>query len=367
MQEQNVPQITPEMLEQNPVLALFLVFVTLVILVAGTGSLSSWGWILFRWASGGSVLPLQRPWKPRLWSLLDVLFIATLIAFLQITLTRITYQVLGVERGDDPPLEAMAAGGLASLLGVLLGAVWITFRYRQPLSHLGFGALPWQGLLGGIVTGLAALPVVYLMMMVVNLTFSSEYEHPLIDSAAESGTLTGYFMGVFAAVIAAPIFEEFGFRVILQGWLQSLPFKSLWQSLWGGGPQSAVARPQGNTAEQTLENFPADVIFKDDPVLAVNPYGSPSIVLEPPMIQTAAEQEDCIPPIWPSVVVGILFGLAHYQYGLSFLPLSVLGILLGLVYRQTHSVWPCILIHMMLNGFSMMMLGLIILMKQATG
>ena len=76
---------------------------------------------------------------------------------------------------------------------------------------------------------------------------------------------------------------------------------------------------------------------------------------------------DLVPPVWPSVVTGILFGLAHWGYGLSFIPLIVLGIVLGLVYRATHSIWPCILIHAMLNGTSMLALGATILIQRATG
>jgi membrane protease YdiL (CAAX protease family) len=75
--------------------------------------------------------------------------------------------------------------------------------------------------------------------------------------------------------------------------------------------------------------------------------------------------QQLIPPWWPAVVTGILFGLAHISYGMSFIPLSFLGILLGFVYRQTHSIWPCILIHMMLNTLSMLMLGVLILVQQS--
>lgn len=385
MQQEDIPEITPELLQQNPVLALFLVFFAGVFFLVSAGSLVSWGWILYRWASGLSVLPLELPWKPRVWSLADVVIIGFLVGFLQVLLTSVTYQLLGVQRGEEPPMEAMAAGGLASLLAVLLGAGWIVARYRQTISHIGFGPIPWRLMVGGLVVGLAALPVVYLMMMVVNLLFSSEYEHPLIDSAVESGSMTGYFMGVFAAVIAAPIVEEFGFRVILQGWLQSVPFKPLGQTLMGTTPSvaegSQVKGDDGEVDISQREAFPSndstgkssssgDKQFPPDQdgfLSAYQPPNAAGVSVDPPRIQETVNQDNCVPPIWPSVVVGILFGLAHYQYGLSFLPLSALGILLGLVYRQTHSVWPCILIHMMLNGFSMMSLGLVILIKQATG
>ena len=72
-----------------------------------------------------------------------------------------------------------------------------------------------------------------------------------------------------------------------------------------------------------------------------------------------------VPPLWPSLVTGTLFGLAHFGYGLSFIPLIVLGILLGLLYRATHSIWPSLVVHVMLNGSSMTALGVAILIEQA--
>ena len=64
-------------------------------------------------------------------------------------------------------------------------------------------------------------------------------------------------------------------------------------------------------------------------------------------------------------MTGILFGLAHWGYGLSFIPLIVLGIVLGMLYRATHSIWPCFLVHFALNSTSMLGLGLSILLERA--
>jgi hypothetical protein len=125
---------------------------------------------------------------------------------------------------------------------------------------------------------------------------------------------------------------------------------------------SATAVGGGSLAENTERVEPE----KD---LMVQEYFAPSSADSADgssTVNSSKTDQRSIPPIWPSVITGILFGLMHIGYGMSFIPLSALGVFLGLIYRQTHSVWPCIIIHMMLNGFSMLMLAQLILLKNAT-
>jgi membrane protease YdiL (CAAX protease family) len=227
------PEITPEMLQQNPVLLYYLLFVGMVIMAMGIGSLASWAWIFYSRANGKSILPMRRPWTPGYWSLLDMAVIATSVIVLQVVLAQMAMQFLDITRDGEISLEAAAAGGLASVFGVGFSVLWIMARYRQSPGHVGFDLLSPKRLGQGVVLGLAALPVVYILMMVVSLVSKTDYEHPLITSATQSGTLSSYLMGFFAAAIAAPIVEEFLFRVILQGWLQALPFKSISTNLVG--------------------------------------------------------------------------------------------------------------------------------------
>jgi membrane protease YdiL (CAAX protease family) len=66
-------------------------------------------------------------------------------------------------------------------------------------------------------------------------------------------------------------------------------------------------------------------------------------------------------PIWPLFVSGILFGLAHAEYGPSWFPLILMGLLLGYLYRCTHRIWACWIVHISLNAISMIGFGLQIL------
>ena len=46
--------------------------------------------------------------------------------------------------------------------------------------------------------------------------------HPLIKQMQSNGSLELLLVGIVTAVFAAPLFEEFVFRVLLQGWLERL-------------------------------------------------------------------------------------------------------------------------------------------------
>jgi hypothetical protein len=62
---------------------------------------------------------------------------------------------------------------------------------------------------------------------------------------------------------------------------------------------------------------------------------------------------------WLSIAVSsVLFGLAHYGHGVSPAPLILLGVVLGYLYRQTHRTLPCIVCHMLFNGFTFVLLAL---------
>ena len=398
MQSEAMPEITQEMLQDHPLLLLYLLFVGLAMFLIGGGSLASWAWLAYRRHAGLAILPAPQPWYPRCWSFLDMVFIGGSVVALQILFATWAINAFGIDRTGELSLEATAAGGMASLFGVGLGIMWIVGRYRQPPSHLGFTPISWRTIGIGLVAALLALPLVYTMMLAVSLISEVEYEHPLISSTVESGTLASFMMAFFAAAVAAPLAEEFVFRVILQGWLQSLPFKSAaanllgsvdWLSPWTRRLSAAAGQPgesgpddqpilaeiiepptpdhPGGADDQFTVNQESMVashwsyLPPDDKMIAPGPITARLTSETPRAI------DEPLPPLWPSIVTGILFGLAHFSYGMSFVPLSVLGIYLGLIYRRTHSIWPCVIVHMMLNTLSMIMLGLMILVKQAAG
>jgi membrane protease YdiL (CAAX protease family) len=267
--------------------------------------------------------------------------------------------------------------------------MWLALRYTPDWQHMGLAV---RRLLPNIGLGLAAaamwLPIVAVISFAVNTGTDTEYKHPLIEELNKEGNGSAYLMAVFCAVIVAPLVEEFFFRVLLQGWLQSTPWsiRSWWWLIgkWQTVPEPALAgvsSPPASPSSLVTEPFTASVTpaqfqlvagFAEPPDLP-NPYhatamadGLPGpIAAVSPDADLAGSTPTPVPPIWPSFVVGILFGLAHFDYGLSFIPLSVLGIILGLLYRAKHSIWPCFVLHFVLNGLSMASLGIALLVDAA--
>lgn len=390
------PEITPELLEQNPLLAILMsVFALLVIGLIGS-ALASWVLIGYRWYHGQPILPVKKPWQPRVWGFADIALAVVVMFIGQAVLGSLAVVLLkldaaALQAGQEPPVSFMALSSAGLLATVAVVTTWILLRYSVRLPHLGFTFSRLPRTLGiGAVAGVATLPLVLALSALVTLSFQREYEHPLLDALKEDGSLTSYLLACFAAVLVAPIAEEFLFRVLIQGWLQSFPFSSPLAILLG------ASQSQRSNPSNQLYFHPASLLAGDadvsrpmpeerviDAQLAgsgtetnSNPYASPVGIdlayAHREQESAAAAQETsaatlpgAIPPIWPSIVTGTLFGLAHWGYGLSFIPLIALGIILGLLYRATQSIWPCILVHFMLNASSMTALGVGILVENA--
>lgn len=366
-----VPNVTPELLQQHPLLMLGILLLTGVFLFFIAGSLSAWTWAAIRWFGNQPLLSVAS-WTPRKWGLVEIIaaFCMAIVMPLSVLLVSRPFWSPTEEQLKGPPGMALSSGSY--LLIVVALVAWICVRYRQGPSHIGFTSkrLP-SAMLIGLVAGLMMIPLVYLGNVLTMLT-SVKYEHPLIDSVTKDGTATNYLLAVFAAAICAPIAEEFLFRGLIQGWLQSIPFKSLPDNLIGYIPQAfrgvESVEPEhatvndGPTAEETnafaSEFANAASPSQEPPAIAAedNPFALSERSEHLPAVKDNYAQQ-VLPPMWPSFVAGILFGFAHWGYGLSFIPLSLFGIGLGIVYRATHSIWPCILIHFMLNGTSMLALG----------
>jgi len=181
-----------------------------------------------------------------------------------------------------------------------------------------------------------------------------ESQHPLIDLLKQTPSSGFFLLSSFTAVVAAPIVEEFFFRVLLQGWLENV---------------AAVLRQQrrGDVVSPAL---PSAVFLGLPRVEGTEPpwdCGGPDGVAESTTAADAVathrlihrhSQLDLRPEWWPIVVSAALFALAHWGNGPDPIPLFLFALGLGYVYQRTHRVWPCILVHMLLNGFSMSQLWL---------
>lgn len=381
------PEISQALLEANPHIAALLFVFGLVIVLMLTGFLFFWAKTLARWYQGASILPVER-WKPRAWGLADVALVLSSAIFLQATMIPAWAALSGINlhemvKSESISLSLMAVGSLSYLVAMLMAVMWLFIRYSASAQHIGIslrGVVPHASV--GLAAAAMTLPIVALISYAVSEGTKTEYNHPLIEELKKEGTVTAYLLAVFCAVVVAPLVEEFFFRVMLQGWLQSVPWsaRSWWWLLGSQGnqtvvlldrPVDAVVLQAANEEGSMVPNAIATQASAEPPLLA-NPSTSPVLTTELGMTSATlggANSEalnladDTKPPIWPSFVVGTLFGLAHYEYGLSFIPLIVLGTVLGLLYRAKHSIWPCFLLHFALNSFSMASLGISLLIE----
>jgi membrane protease YdiL (CAAX protease family) len=137
----------------------------------------------------------------------------------------------------------------------------------------------------------------------------------------------------FAAVVAAPLYEETAFRLVFQGWLERREMLA----------QPVVAHEVAPSVDAASE--PSEVGADGIERLEAEPL--------PQVTYTYA------PPGWlPVVISGIVFGLAHYGHGVSPIPLILLGAVMGYLYQRTHRITPSIICHVLFNAFTFVLLAL---------
>jgi membrane protease YdiL (CAAX protease family) len=255
------------------------------------------------------------------------------LAMMVITLTSSIAGVLLIEfgvleQGKDiasmtPEKSAimMLASSVAMLVGVVLSLGLICLKNRPRLSDLGWSIQNisrdvWVGLVAFLLISAPVYAMQYLLVEILKLPS----EHPLIELVKKDPD--SLIVAVGAAVVIAPFTEEFLFRVLLQGWLERIPgHRGETRILLLGGADltsnSDVAKTSSQKSIETAESRPA---------------------------------------IWPVLVSSAIFALMHYSHGVDPIPLFVLALGLGFVYRQTHSILPCIIVHLLFNAFSLALL-----------
>lgn len=368
------PELTPEQIQQHPEAVLMLFGLSTLFLCILVACIAMWV-IVFRKIRRGQTVLAVEPWSPRCWGLVDLLLVAVLIVAAQLASIKasgIDTSKLreGGEGGElDLPLSAMASVSASYFAVILVTVCWLIFRYNASLTHIGFFTNRFARNIGvGLAATVLCLPLVNLLMALVSV--SQEYKHPILDKMVSEGSMNSFLLASFSAVIAAPIAEEFLFRVLLQGWLQSIPFS--FSNFWWLVGASPTER------EAELSTIPAQPIMVEPTVLlAGNEENSPNPFRPVAGLSSgdsnpsgdsndsvvAESQLAAVPPVWPSFVSGTIFGLAHLGYGMSFIPLIVLGVVLGLLYRATHSIWPGFVVHFALNLISMLGLGVVMYLK----
>lgn len=190
------------------------VLVALATAVLAAWVASAWGWIWIlrrRWA--GSPVVVARPQRPVPWRGVDVL--ATVVIMI---MARFVAQAV-VGTATD-----MSRQMLVSLLAMVGGAVVAALRLRAggaTIQDLGLGPIRWAADLRLAVVGLA-LVLAPLLAIAAVLNQIVPYTHPIIDYLTEHRSPEAIGLVIVAAIVVAPLTEEFLFRRVLQGWLEKL-------------------------------------------------------------------------------------------------------------------------------------------------
>jgi len=157
------------------------------------------------------------------------------------------------------------------------------------------------------------------------------------------------------AAIVAPISEEYGFRVLLVGWFESIQF----------GRDKFVAFLLGTNSEKPKESHEQteDATWAGISQTSQLPYNSSSLS----DAGLAADTTTHRPPWWPALLSGLLFGLAHISYGVSWVALILFGVVLGRLYQWRQSILPVILVHLLFNAMNVTVLGLSLVLPNKLG
>jgi len=226
------------------------------------------------------------------------------------------------ELGDLPPeltLLLILAGSAGSLVGMGVAVIWLRTASGVSWADLGIGPQPWlQNTWLGIVSFLLLMVPIFGLQFTLNWLY--EYfgepppQHPLIKHLMDFPTGAGFAIAAFVAVIVAPLTEEFLFRLVFQGWLERVdrrwlrPSQPLYSEAHGGPEQLA-------------------------------PRARPLV-------------------LWPIFVSSAVFALMHFSHGVAWIPLFFFALALGYLYQRTGSLVPSIVLHVCLNGTTMLILWL---------
>lgn len=308
-----------------------------------------WGWTraLLRWRTGESILPLE-PRRPVPWGLLDVVFTVFVFFSLQGVALLILRHSLRIDLALDlvkmtPSARAavLLSGAVSSLLTAAIAFAVIKLRTHASLDDMGIvGRQLAADIRLGVKAFVMIAPPVYAVQMVLVQWLSSK--HPLIELLKENPDPAFLAVSGFSAVLAAPIAEEYFFRVLVQGWLE----KAI-----------AIGRrlPDVSLAELVDDREREEVyqVERDD-----NPYASPtvaSVVDEGEKASRDAPAHDGRGPVLPVpiVVSAAFFAAMHASHGPDPIALFFFALGLGYLYQRTHRILPCIVVHFLLNACSL--------------
>ncbi|MCE9546669.1 MAG: CPBP family intramembrane metalloprotease [Planctomycetia bacterium] len=325
------------------------------------GSIPAWIYILRRLSQRLPLLAFEPrqvvPWR---WP-------QVVLGFLLCALLPLAVILLSMGQGA---LREMDAGASQQVLAIntvasaaAAAAVLLLILLTSRATAVDLGVARSSGLAGsrmsdvrtGFVAFVAIAPVVYGVKWLV-APFSDQ-SHPL-EVMLRQNPSTGLLIWVsIAAILVAPIVEEFLFRIVLQGWLERCFMPRV------------AATPTAEAAPDSTDLYAVSVSPAGfDPA---NPYSSPEyfgsaqVVAQPVEAGNADSSLSSPAPFtWslqtamPIAISSLIFAAMHIGHGLDPIPLFLLALVLGYLYQRTHQLLPSVIVHMSLNAVSVGLLWL---------
>ncbi len=295
-------------------------------IAVSVASLVAWIWMLNRYFKLGIQPVAPRPRPETIWTLAEffLMFGLWMVCTAAAAVTAQRYWgpaddsaslTAELDKAGSMPasVESLTAVAVAMAIANLVVVVCMMVHMGLTDKHLlsRSGLLPrWDDIRLGVVASFFILPPV--LWLATLLQQFVEYEHKVFD-LIESNPVPSVFWAMALSVVAVtPIVEEFMFRMLLQG-----------------GCDRVVRRSPDASGQESLA--PEDCVSPD---------------------QIAANEV----AVWswrPVVISSLAFSMLHLGQGAAPIALFFFALAVGYLYRQTGRLWPCIIVHMILNGISL--------------
>ncbi len=302
-----------------------------------------WRVVIRRWSHRLPLVPRELD-RTVPWGLADVMVAVVLLFVLSTLAIVVVNQRFGVTKPTPPEELALPyyqwripALAFASLATLAAASILIKLRHGQfPFTRASHSAAThvlhtfWYDVRLGTAAFLVLAPPIYGLQLLLVQWYESK--HPIVEILLQHRDPGLILACVFSTVLVAPVFEEFLFRGLLQGWLEKLVAHAAWPTN-AVEPKSPTgeAPGQGREAGDTSGTTEAIVLGQADPI-------------------------DRLAPYLPVVASSSIFAALHVSHGPDWVPLFFLALGLGYLFRQTHRLLPGIIVHLLLNAVSMAML-----------
>jgi len=310
----------------------------IVFLIVNLGFLSSmiaaWGWVVYRIATRQRLLP-SAPLRSVPWGGKTVLAILLSYIALQMIVPVIYIKAMA-HLSPGVSLREGAAHQIVVTVCIslpFLAIAWTILTRSGSASARDFGLESRRvpiDVLRGILAWPILAPIVFGMYYAATRIWADPVKHPIEAWARQNPSLSAWAMIFFAAVVVAPLTEEFLFRGVLLGWLNRIA--------------TGRSKPDRIVVDGLAE--PWEATPTDGESLPDHPSATPIEPEEPRPSYVGLRL------FLANLMVSFVFAMMHAQVWPSPIPLFLLAMALGVLYQRTGSLIAPIALHMTFNGIS---------------